>query len=534
MGNFNAKSIGLFWTFISGVLLGVSAFPSSFYVLNFFAFLPFLFAIVHAKKHALSYSFYFLQLLIFLATFFLIVGFWVLQTANLGFLIGILIILPHLIFLFPFYWMFKRTETWAFVYLACAWLAAEFVQEYFELGSPFFNLGHSLSATPQLIQWYSLTGSAGGTLWVLLVNVLSFQLLIRFKQRLHLKKQMAVLLLVVLIPLVASLGIYHSFSEQGKSASVLVVHPSTDNTDMKYQLNIYDLLDIYLDIALPKMNPETDYVVLPETALTNTGWVEDYGRNLVFQHWFEKTSPYPNVKLISGAVAYESISDVTKIPHYEKIPGIRFSEKYQRWYRTYNAAIQLERGQMPQIRAKEGLVPFQEYAPYPHLLPRIAPVGIDFQFSKRPHNQTVFQSANRQTTAALVCYETVLGSLFTWAARQGAEAFFVLLNEGWYRDPDVPQQFLQLSVVRAIENRRSVVHSSNMGISAVINQRGDVLQQTHSKQPTCLNAEIHLNKQRTLASLLGNYLGLLALIGSLGILVRTFGSSKIKIKKGAK
>ena len=129
------------------------------------------------------------------------------------------------------------------------------------------------------------------------------------------------------------------------------------------------------------MNPETDYVVLPETALTNTGWVEDYGRNLVFQHWFEKTSPYPNVKLISGAVAYESISDVTKIPHYEKIPGIRFSEKYQRWYRTYNAAIQLERGQMPQIRAKEGLVPFQEYAPYPHLLPRIAPVGIFFHFS---------------------------------------------------------------------------------------------------------------------------------------------------------
>jgi len=269
-------------------------------------------------------------------------------------------------------------------------------------------------------------------------------------------------------------------------------------------------MDIYLEVMLPQLTENTEYVVLPETAITNAGWVADFDRNLVFDYFYKKTANYPHLKLVTGAINYEAIPNVEKISGYQNMPGIRYSEKYKVNYYTYNSALQIEKNRAVQMRTKEGLVPYQEYAPYPQILPRISPVGIDFQFTAREKNRQVFTSNNGRKTAAMICYELVYGQKFYKAAREGAEAFFVLLNEGWYSDPKVPRQFLQLSVVRAIENRRYVAHNSNMGISAFIDQRGEVVAEDESKQPGFLKHEIMMNKQLTVASMVGNYIGMIA------------------------
>jgi apolipoprotein N-acyltransferase len=515
---------------LSGVLLAISAIPSKVWFLNFVALVPLLFAAQLALRRKKSFWAFSGCVLLAMSVFYLWVGFWVLKTANLGFLLGILIILPFLLLLSPYALMLKKSIRVAPLYFITAWLSAEYIQNFFELGSPFFNLGHSLGAAPKLIQWYEYTGAAGGTLWILFVNILLYKLIKTFIEKTgKWKKPTIYVLSALLLPMVLSLAIYFTYEEKGNNVEVLVVHPSTDNSDVKYRKNIYELMDIYLDIALPHITGNTDYVVLPETAITNTGWVEDYNRNLVFQHWFERTAQFPNLKLITGAIAYEAIPDVEKIKHYEKIPGIRYSENYKTWYYTYNAALQLEQNSPVQIRVKDKLVPFQEYAPYPTVLPRLSPVGIDFQFSSREKNRQVFTSDNRRKTAALICYEVVYGNLFARAARQGAEAFFVLLNEGWYEDPKVPRQFLQLSVIRAIENRRSIAHSSNMGISAVINQKGDVVGQIESKKAGLIVKNLILNKQCIIASCLENYIGALSLAVLEIILIIQIVLNKIKL-----
>jgi apolipoprotein N-acyltransferase len=174
------------------------------------------------------------------------------------------------------------------------------------------------------------------------------------------------------------------------------------------------------------------------------------------------------------------------------------------------------------------LVPFQEYAPYPTILPKLSPVGIDFQFSPRGKNRQVFTSGNGHKTAALICYEVVYGNLYTRAARQGAEAFFVLLNEGWYKDPKVPRQFLQLSAIRAIENRRSIAHSSNLGISAVVNQKGEIVEQTYSMHSEFLKKEIRMNKKHTFATFLGSSLSIVAVISLFVIILKELFRKKHK------
>lgn len=515
----------------TGLLLAFSAIPSKVWFLNFVALVPLLFAAQDLIKHKKSFWPFVGCILVSMSVFYLSVGFWILKTANLGFLLGIIIIVPFLLLLSPYILLLKNNKKIAPLFFIAAWLTAEYIQGFFELGSPFFNLGHSLGAAPTLIQWYEYTGAAGGTLWILLVNVLLYKLINSLIYKTGKWKTHAIIALSTLfLPILISLTIFYTYEEKGNTAEVLVVHPSTDNRDVKYRKNIYELMDIYLDIALPHITENTEYVVLPETAITNTGWVEDYNRNLVFQHWFEHTAQFPTLKLIPGAIAYESIPNVKKIKHYEKIPGIRFSENYKTWYYTYNAALQLEQNQAAQLRVKDRLVPFQEYAPYPTILPKLSPVGIDFQFSPREKNRQVFTSGNGRKTAALICYEVVYGNLFTQAAREGAEAFFVLLNEGWYNDPKVPRQFLQLSVVRAIENRRSVAHSSNMGISAVIDQRGVVLAQNESKQAGYLIQNMRFSKRRSLSSVAGNYLGIAATIAVAAMLINAYINKQNKNK----
>jgi apolipoprotein N-acyltransferase len=523
VGDYKQKGAVWFLPFLSGILLGVSALPSKIWFISFLAFIPFLVSLQFIANKKRRNVYFLFQLLLMLSTFYLWVGFWVLQTANLGFIVGLFIVVPFLVLLFPYIFIFQKRPALANFFFVAAWLSAEYIQGYFELGSPFYNLGHNLGAAPKLIQWYEYTGAAGGTLWILVVNVVLYKLINGFINKSgEWKKQLVLVLSSILIPMLISMGIYYTYEEKGKSVEVLVLHPSTDNTDVKYRINIYDLLELYLENTLSHISDKTEYLVFPETAITNTGFIEDYHRNLVFNRWFERTAQFPNLKLISGAVAYEAIPNVGKIKNYRRIPGIRYSENYKTWYYTYNAALQLEQGQAVQFRVKDRLVPYQEYAPYPLILPRISPVGIDFQFSGKENNRQVFTASNGRKTAALICYETIYGNLFARAAREGAEAFFVLLNEGWYDDPKVPRQFLQLSVIRAIENRRSVVHSSNMGITAVISTKGEILSQTAIKEPDFIKQNVQFSRKWTLMAHLHNYIGILSLIFVFSIVLIAF------------
>jgi len=498
---------------LTGIILGISANPSRLWFLGFVAFIPLLIAaenILKAKRTLLLFSF---QLFIAQVIFYSWVYLWVLKTANLGFLIGFLIVLPYIVLVAPYILLRQSWSKIAVLYFISAWLSAEYIQSFYQIGSPFFNLGNNPAASPQLIQWYEYTGSGGGSLWILAVNCAIFKTGTAFQNdsKQWISKSITTLA-VLILPMIISLLIFRSYEDKGSPSRVLIIHPSTDNRDVKYRVNIYELMDIYLGIMMPQLENDIEYVVLPETAITNAGWISDLNNNLVFDRFHERTVSFPDLKLVTGAIVYEAIPDVEKIKDYNKIPGIRFSKNYNTWYYTYNSALQIEKGRPVQIRTKEGLVPYQEYAPYPRLLPRLSHVGIDFQFSIRKKNQQVFTSGNRRKTASLICYELVYGSKFFKAAREGAEAFFVLLNEGWYLNyPKVRSQFLQLSVVRAVENRRGIAHSSNMGISAFIDQRGNVLSTRCNLDPGFLKSEITMNKRITLYTAIGNYLEKLSL-----------------------
>ena len=77
-----------------------------------------------------------------------------------------------------FRWFKKRTnEKLGYMFLIIAWLAWEHFYFDAEISWPWLTLGNTLATSHYLAQWYEYTGTLGGSLWILLVNVVLFRIM---------------------------------------------------------------------------------------------------------------------------------------------------------------------------------------------------------------------------------------------------------------------------------------------------------------------------------------------------------------------
>ena len=96
-----------------------------------------------------------------------------------------------------------------------------------------------------------------------------------------------------------------------------------------------------------------------------------------------------------------------------------------------------------------------------------------------------------------VCYESVYGEYCTGYVRKGARLLTVITNDAWWGDTPGYKQHFSYSCLRAIETRRDIARCGNTGISAIIDQRGDVLQKGPWWERAVLSGEVNLNSRET-------------------------------------
>ena len=82
--------------------------------------------------------------------------------------------------------------------------------------------------------------------------------------------------------------------------------------------------------------------------------------------------------------------------------------------------------------------------------------------------------------------------------------------DGWWGDTPGYHQHLSYASLRAIETRRSIARSANTGISALINQRGEILEQTEWWKPAYINGSLNLNNRQTVFVKYGDITGRIA------------------------
>jgi apolipoprotein N-acyltransferase len=213
--------------------------------------------------------------------------------------------------------------------------------------------------------------------------------------------------------------------------------------------------DMYLQTSLTL--PDRDLIVWPESALPF--YVDE-----VEQTFWQTLREHP-ADFIFGLLEREPGGQ----PYYNSVVSISDDLEFYR---------------------KQHLVPFGEFLPLKPLFSWVVdyleiPMA-DFTSWKPP--QTALSAAN-QKAGISVCYEDA----FPLGVRAALPQATILVNvseDAWFGDSLAPHQRLQMAQMRAMETARPFIRAANTGISAVIDERGNIVSQTPQFQFAVLQSHV--------------------------------------------
>lgn len=136
---------------------------------------------------------------------------------------------------------------------------------------------------------------------------------------------------------------------------------------------------------------------------------------------------------------------------------------------------------------KMHLVPFGEYVPFKSLLFFAGNLLAEAGDLSAGTHRTVFAYGGHHY-GTFICYESTFADEVRLFVLEGADVLVNISDDGWYGDTSAPWQHLNMVRMRAIENHRWVLRSTNTGVTAVINPYGRVTASAPRHIRTALHA----------------------------------------------
>ncbi len=411
------------------------------------------------------------------------------------------------------YHLLRRTigDRFRWMSLIAFWMMFEWTHLHWDLTWPFLSLGNALAEWPACIQWFSYTGAFGGTLWILMGNVLAFLIISAYNTHrvLPALRQWIPFLSWLIFPLFISLVMYDQWKPQGTEIEVAVVQPNFEPHYEKFEIPQDVQYQRYRSLARSVLTSSTRYVVFPETSFGNFDLSQIDGQ-LVIRDLKGLLDSFPNCALITGLDPYRFLAPGETSPAMR--PYVQ-SERDTLWWEAYNLAAQLSTNEGTQIYVKGKLVPGAEIFPFRNWLffmePLVDQLGGSLEGLRRSEQRDVFVHDNMKV-GPVICYESVFGEYCGGYVKRGAQALAIITNDGWWDNTPGHRQHLRFGALRAIETRRDIIRSANTGISCLINQRGEILQAQGYGETAAFRGTIRLNDQETFYTRWGDIIARIA------------------------
>lgn len=436
-----------------------------------------------------------------------------------------------------YYWYKKVRGTYfGLVFFVAIWLSFERFHLNWEFTWPWLNLGNSFSEYPQLIQWYDTIGATGGSFWILLINVFAFYTLRIWQAgrlRKDLVKNISILTAIIVLPLLISIYKYNSYQEKPVGeVTTLLLQPKLDPYTEKYSKDSLQILGELLSLAEENSKTKVDFFIAPETAFPGNGSLSENGFNKSTSIAIAKDflGKHPQSIFLTGASTHKFLFDEAETEDY--------STKIQEgvWINSYNSALQIIPNQKVQVYHKAKLVPGVEIFPYiRYLKPILGDAMLDFGGANSSlgidKERKVFSNRfNKAKMAPIICYESIYGEYVTDYVKNGANLLAIMTNDSWWDNTEGHKQLLSYARLRAIETRREIVRAANSGISAHINARGDILQDTFYDDRTALLVKANLLEEKSIYTKIGDLISRIAIF-VLGFLIIYHFGERIASKK---
>ncbi len=373
------------------------------------------------------------------------------------------------------------------------WVGFEYFNTLGDLGFPWMLLGHALVDYLPLIQIAEATGVYGVSFWVVVVNLIAFEIARRARRG----PMVGALMLTFAAPL--GFGLWRMGQPLAEGdLKVAIVQQNVRPVEKSYWGFDHNF-DTLKPLTIQAAQTGAQLVVWSEAAvpayLKSARPLHDR-----YQARVQALVDSLGIYLYAGANRYEAAA----------------RDRY------YNSSFLFEPGggDLPHYD-KVKVVPFGERAPFPKLLGFLR----DIQWRGGGYISGDFESGTARTIfevpdgkfSGVICFD----SAFPWLARemmvQGAEFLVVITNDGWYGRTSAPYQHADMATFRAIENRRWVVRCANTGVSMFIDPYGRQGQKTGLFHQAVLDAAIAPRRDQTLymqfGDLFAQVCGAIALMG---------------------
>jgi len=307
---------------------------------------------------------------------------------------------------------------------------------------------------------------AYGLSWLIVFANLAIFFVLDFE--LNHKKSEGVLALVGVVSLALIFGVYFTYelnrpplpspSDPAGRLRAAVIQgniPQEQKWDRNYKLRIIDTYEKLSTLIAGKNQDRSDVIIWPEAAYPGFFNV-DSDRKRISTLARQLETP-----ILLGGLHYERI---------DSDQGRYFNSAY----------LILPRNNEENRYDKVRLVSFGEYVPWRKFfgligLERFAySLGVsDFEAGTQVK---IFSLDKQKKFSVLICFEDTFPYLARRAVSDGARFLVVITNDAWFSKSAAPEQHLQASIFRAIENGVPLIRAANTGISAVITSQGTVLE----------------------------------------------------------
>ena len=331
------------------------------------------------------------------------------------------------------------------------WFGLEWIKGWFITGMPWLSLGYAQTGSP-LAGFAPLVGVYG-------ISALSIVMSLALLALLREKRYPMIAILVVVPALGWALQQVEWSEAQGETLTVTMVQGNIPQ-EMKWR---YEQRQNIFNTYWRETGAHwgSDLIIWPETALP--GHSEEIEESVLRP--MQQTAIEQDSTIITGLIVSDKGNN-----------------------RFYNSVVQL--GAERRYYHKRHLVLFGEYYPMRWLLDLFSGlISIPYSdLTAGPREQELLRVGD--TTLGLsICFEDVFSRDIMLAFPE-ANLLINLSNDAWFGNSTAPHQHKQIAQMRAQETARPMLRATNTGVSAFIDHKGRVFEQSGQFTTESITAEV--------------------------------------------
>ncbi len=347
------------------------------------------------------------------------------------------------------------TKSWNYLLVfPLLWVLLDWVRSWLFTGFPWLYLGYSqvntlLGSYAPLISVYGVTGL------VVLCSIMLYTILLN-------KNNSKKLVALVIIILVFTGGyILKSFpwgKPLGPKYKISLLQGNIPQEDKWQAKNQQKIIEKYIKLTNDAI--DSDIVVWPEASMV---------------------LPLPYSQKI-----IDKLDEAGKKTNRAIVIGVLERTPDKKHY--YNSLIVV--GDGSKIYRKSHLVPFGEYIPFEGIVGSIFDLlGLPMTTVTPYEEEQPLLNIKKLKVLPEICYEITYPNDVINAGRD-ANVILTVSNDTWFGHTIGPAQHLQIAQMRAREAYLPVIRATNNGITALINERGQIYQQIPQFEEGILTGEV--------------------------------------------